>query len=517
MRVWPARDYTRVTIEHDSELKFTQFAVSNPPRLGLDIEGIQLNDALKGLIAKILPNDPYIQSVRIGQNRPKVVRLVFDLKEEVRPQIFQLLPVAQYKHRLVLDLYPSAPADPLLALLDKKTEDPIALRRAEALSPTQRADAARSAPSSASAQASSHVALKQDQQLSRSAERAAELLADKANDKANDKGSERGSDKVADKSAERTQVARAQTGAPAAGPSEHGRELSAARNASGPQAAQQSATGDAPFEHRHFNADDDAPTTRRPPGKRRSDGKHDEPVVSRLVTIALDPGHGGEDPGAIGPRGTQEKVVVLSIAKRLKAMIDAEPNMRAMLTRDADFFVPLAQRVEKARQVQADLFVSLHADAFTNQAARGSSVFVLSDGAATSTTARWLAKRENDADLIGGVNLGSRDSSLAKTLLDMSTTAQIKDSLKLGSAVLNEIGSINRLHKPQVEKAGFAVLKAPDIPSILVETAFISNPEEEAKLRDSDHQDQIARAIMVGIRRYFAKNPPLAKSKMAML
>ena len=236
--------------------------------------------------------------------------------------------------------------------------------------------------------------------------------------------------------------------------------------------------------------------------------------VTRMITIALDPGHGGEDPGASGKNGSREKDIVLAIAKRLKFKLEEQPNMRVMLTRDADFFVPLQMRVEKARKVQADLFVSIHADAFVEASARGSSVFVLSEKGASSTAARWLANKENLADSIGGVNLGkSQDKQLASVLFDLSTTAQINDSLKLGKAVLNEIGGINRLHKGSVEQAGFAVLKAPDIPSILIETAFISNPEEEAKLTDNAYQDKLADAIVTGIKRYFAKNPPLAKSR----
>jgi N-acetylmuramoyl-L-alanine amidase len=235
----------------------------------------------------------------------------------------------------------------------------------------------------------------------------------------------------------------------------------------------------------------------------------------RMVTIALDPGHGGEDPGATGTTGVHEKDIVLAVAKRLKAKLEELPNTRVMLTRDADFFVPLGQRVEKARKVQADLFVSIHADAFVDSGARGSSVFVLSEKGASSSAARWLANDQNKADLIGGINLAStHDRQLASVLFDLSTTAQINDSLKLGKAVLSEIGGINRLHKGAVEQAGFAVLKAPDIPSILVETAFISNPEEEAKLKDDGYQNQLADAITKGIKRYFAYNPPLAKSRM---
>ncbi len=235
--------------------------------------------------------------------------------------------------------------------------------------------------------------------------------------------------------------------------------------------------------------------------------------VDRLVIVALDPGHGGEDPGAIGPTGLREKDVVLSIARQLRDLLNAQRGMRVMLTRDADYFVPLVDRVRKARRVQADLFVSLHADAFYKPEARGASVFALSHKGASSATARWMAERENAADVVGGVNLQLADAQVMRTLLDMSTTAQIKDSLKLGREVLGRIGRVGTLHKTDVEQAGFAVLKAPDIPSILVETAFISNPEEEEKLRDRDYQRQLVQALAAGIKRYFARNPPLARNR----
>ncbi|WP_034295794.1 N-acetylmuramoyl-L-alanine amidase [Herbaspirillum sp. RV1423] len=402
VRVWPSDDYTRVTLENDSNLKVTHFIVKNPERLVVDIEGIDLNSTLKDLVAKIQPNDPYIKQVRVGQNRPSVVRLVFDLKDEIKPQVFTLEPVGEYKYRFVIDLYPANPPDPIAALIqkgdwpkDQQTEvkPPLAEARPDAKSPDARPD------------------------------------------------------------------------------------------------------------------DEPAVAKARP---------QDDPrlQLTRMITIALDPGHGGEDPGAIGSRGNREKDVVLSIAKRLKKKIEEQPNMRVMLTRDADFFVPLGMRVQKARKVQADLFISIHADAFVQPTARGSSVFALSEKGASSTAARWLANKENSADLIGGVNIKTHDRQLASVLLDLSTTAQINDSLRVGKAVLGEIGGINKLHKGAVEQAGFAVLKAPDIPSILIETAFISNPEEEAKLTDNSYQDDMADAIMTGIRKYFSKNPPLAKNKL---
>ncbi|RAM65459.1 N-acetylmuramoyl-L-alanine amidase [Herbaspirillum rubrisubalbicans] len=408
VRVWPSEDYTRVTLENDSDLKVTHFVVKNPDRLVVDIEGIDLNSTLKDLVAKIQPNDPYIKQVRVGQNRPSVVRLVFDLKDEIKPQVFTLAPVGEYKYRFVIDLYPATPPDPIAALIQKgewNKDTPAAPPLAQGPTPPPKPDPA-------------------------------------------------------------------------------------------------------PLAELKPQPDDK--------NERNPKVVPDEPrmQLTRMITIALDPGHGGEDPGATGARGNHEKDVVLSIAKRLKRKIEQHPNMRVMLTRDADFFVPLGQRVVKARKVQADLFVSIHADAFVQPTARGSSVFALSEKGASSTAARWLANKENSADLIGGVNIKTHDRQLASVLLDLSTTAQINDSLRVGNAVLKEIGGINKLHKGSVEQAGFAVLKAPDIPSILIETAFISNPEEEAKLTDDHYQDQMADAILTGIRNYFAKNPPLAKNRL---
>lgn len=398
VRSWPADDYTRITLEHDGAVQAKHFMLGNPDRLVVDIEGTELNAALKELISKIQPDDPYIQHVRVGQLNPKTVRLVFDLKAAVNPQVFSLAPVDKYQHRLVLDLYPKEPLDPIAALILKGEwkKDP------------EPAPVAVAAP--------------------------------------------------------KTSVI----------------ETASRKTSFSPSSVK----------------------------------KDEKMQFKRMVTIVIDPGHGGEDSGAIGARGSKEKDVVLSIGKRLKFKIEQQPNMRVVMTRNADFFVPLGVRVQKARAVQADLFISIHADAFVQPTARGSSVFVLSEKGASSTAARWLAKRENAADLIGGVNIKKHDRQLASVLLDLSTTAQIKHSMKLGSAVLNEMGGINRLHKGSVEQAAFAVLKAPDIPSILVETAFISNPEEEAKLNNDAHQEDIADAILNGIKKYFAKNPPRSRNSM---
>lgn len=425
VRVWPAADYTRVTLELDQPITFSSQLIKNPERLVVDIEGIEFNAVLQSLPSKILANDPYIKLIRAGRNRPSVVRLVIDLKADIKPQIFTLLPVANYGYRLVLDLYPAQPVDPLMALLDQSEAKPAKL------SPLGQA-AANTAPDDA------------------------------------------------------TRV-----------------------GANATTEANQETTKDAP-------ATNKAPTNASRATTKNAD-KNDPPEIARLVTIMLDPGHGGEDPGAVGRGGSYEKHVTLSVARRLKEKIDAVPNMRAVLTRDGDFFIPLNQRVQKARGIRADLFVSVHADAFIKPTARGSSVFVLSESGASSSAARWLAKKENEADLIGGVNLPTKDPYLARTLLDLSQTATNNDSIRLGQAVLGELGRINTLHKGQVEQAGFAVLKAPDIPSILIETAFISNPEEEKRLNDEAYQDQLAMAILQGLKRYFAKNPPLGKFKLARL
>jgi len=406
VRIWPAADYTRVTLEHDAPLKFTHFTVENPDRLVVDIEGVEFNSVLDSLARKVATDDPYIKLLRAGRFKPGVVRLVMELKTKVTPQVFTLEPAGEYGRRLVLDVYPVNPPDPMMALLEG---------RQEAVEP-----------------------LKLDSEPATAEKRPQD-------------------------------VAKAPEKPPVEAPEVH---------------------------------------TSKKSGK---------PIVDRLVTITLDPGHGGEDPGAVGKAGTYEKNVTLEVARRLKARIDAEPNMRAVLTRDSDFFVPLQMRVQKARRVQSDLFLSIHADAWIKPDARGSSVFVLSEKGASSTQARLLAQKENQADLIGGVNIGSKDLFLARTLLDLSQTATINDSLKLGKYLLGELGSINTLHKASVEQAGFAVLKAPDIPSALIETAFISNPEEEVRLNDDAYQEKLAGAIVRGIRQYFIKHPPGPKARMALL
>ena len=439
VRVWPAPEYSRVTIESDAALTAQQTFIANPPRLAVDIGGLTLSPTLKELVAKVQPEDPNIAGIRVGQFSPDVVRLVVDLKKPIRPQVFTLKPVGAYQHRLVFDLYPEQELDPLEALISEKIRegsggasptDPLGELMARQ---TQKTDKAKTdpAPSITSASASA-----------------------------------------------------------------------AATVPGGPAAHTPGASATATPEP----ADQDNP---------RGKGG----ATDRLIIIALDPGHGGEDPGAVGPGGTREKDVVLRLAHMLRERINATEvkgnAMRAFLTRDADFFVPLGVRVQKARRVQADLFVSLHADAFFTPDPQGASVFALSQGGASSSAARWMAAKENKADLIGGLNVRAKDATVQRALLDMSTTAQINDSLKLGNKLLGEIKRVGKLHKGSVEQAAFAVLKAPDIPSVLVEAAFISNPTEEAKLNSDEFLNKLADALMRGIQGYFAKNPPLSRVRIS--
>ena len=417
VRIWPSEDYTRITLESDHALPISHQLLTGPDRLVVDIDGLELNPTIKDLVAKVKPNDPFVAQIRVGQFQPTVVRLVFDLKESVKPQLFTLEPVAEYQFRLVFDLYPTNPPDPLMQLVKESAKKEKLLAEAQAKSGKEVKASIEDDPIAAFAKPG--------------------------------RGERARDPKTAD-----------------ASPSKDARSAAQAN-------------------------------THRIPFK-------------RLVTIALDPGHGGEDPGAIGARGSFEKNIVLSIAKRLKNKIDQEELMRPFLTRDGDYFVPLHRRVFKARQVEADLFISIHADAFIQPHAKGASVFALSQHGATSSAARWMANKENSSDLIGGINIKTKDKQVAHLLLDMSTTAQINDSLKVGNSVLRNIGDFTALHKNKVEQAGFAVLKAPDIPSILIETAFISNLQEEKKLNDEGYQERIADAILFGIKDYFSKNPPMA-------
>lgn len=427
VRIWPAQDYTRVTIESDGELKAQKTTVDQAHRLVVDIEGIDLIEGMRELVGKLRSDDPNIAAIRVAPVTANVARLTVELKKPIKPQVFNLEPVAAYGHRLVLDLYPAQAEDPFEELIRQ------------------------------------HAAA-----VDESARRAAELLGAELRDLPAGPAQDPLGELIAQREKEASKPrppATASASRPATG-------------SSGPKPA--------------------------PGGK-----------TERLIIVALDPGHGGEDPGAIGPGGTREKDVVLAVAKKLRDRInDTKVNgnpMRAYMTRDADFFVPLGTRVQKAQRVRADLFISIHADAFMTPRPQGASIFALSTKGASSAAARWMANRENAADLVGGINVKSKDATVARTLLDMSTTAQIKDSLKLGGAMLAEVGRVGKLHKPRVEQAGFAVLKAPDIPSVLVETAFISNPDEEARLRSEAYQNQLADALLKGIVKYFSANPPLAR------
>ena len=449
VRVWPAADYTRITLEADQPLVNKLTVLKNPNRLVLDIEDLDSATILKALSDKILASDPYIQQVRVSKFKPNAVRLVIDLKSEVKPNLFLLKPAGDYKHRLVLDIYP--PPDALMAMLDNREKPELQFGKSLNTQIPAEINTINAAP------------IAEPQTVTK-------VLDSKTVDK---------------------------------------------------QFIESKPVESKPLESR--------PIEPKLADVKSAEVKQSEPLEAlvkdeailkfkegnRLITIAIDAGHGGEDPGAQGANGSHEKDITLAVAKKLKAVIDAEPNMRGVLTRDADFFIPLHGRVVKARNMQADLFISIHADAFTSPAAKGSSVFALSERGATSATARYLAKKENESDLIGGVSLDTKDIYLARTLLDLSQTATINDSLKLGKAVLGHVGKINGLHKGSVEQAAFAVLKSPDIPSILVETAFISNPDEERKLLDDGYQTQLANSILLGVKKYFSGNPALAKTKIA--
>ncbi len=448
VRIWPAEDYTRVTIESDAALQARQFFVNEPPRLAVDIEGIDLLPGLRELVGQLKADDPNIAGIRIGQNAPNVVRLVIDLKQPIKPQVFSLEPVAAYQHRLVFDLYPLNPPDPLVQLITQRMRD-----------------------------------------LDAASERAARLLGLEAGQVASGAADPpAANDPLGALIARQDRPGAAASATPAQGSS--GGDGGAVASAAAPPRG--------------------SPAKQPPPAGR---GK-----TERLIIVALDPGHGGEDPGAIGPGGTHEKKVVLQIAQKLRdrineTRVNGNP-MRAFMTRDRDYFVPLHVRVEKAQRVQADLFISLHADAFYTPRPQGASVYALSTRGASSAAARWMADKENAADLVGGLNVkAGSDAHLRRALLDMSTTAQINDSLRLGASMLGHVKQVGRLHKPRVEQANFAVLRAPDIPSVLVETAFISNPEEEKRLNDPKYQDALADALLRGIVTYFSQNPPLARNR----
>ena len=404
VRMWPAEEYTRVTLEYDTPLNFKYFFVrsSTPLRLVVDIKGLELTAQLQKQIAAVKPDDPYIAAMRIGQFQPDTVRLVMDLKTDVKPEVFQLQPFANYKYRLVFDIYPVNPTDEISKLLAGREEG-------------------------------SELVENPDDPLG-------SLIAGL------------------------------------------GKEPEEPDEPEPPQVAQS-----------------------RPSKPQKGTPKKPKEPKQRLIVV-VDPGHGGEDPGAIGRGRNREKTVVLQIGRRLAALINADPNMKAIMTRNSDHFVSLGGRVAIARKAKAHLLVSIHADAWIKPTARGSSVFCLSERGATSAAARWLAKNQNESDLIGGVNIASVDRQVASVLVDMTSSWTINYSLGLGASVLNEMKSVNRLHKQHVEQAGFAVLKGQGIPSILVETAFISNPTEERLLINGRHQQKIAQAIYNGIKKQVASN-----------
>lgn len=394
-RIWPATAYTRMTLESTTPIQFKYFQLKNPDRLVIDIQGSASNQVLRELSSKVIPMDPYIASVRIGQFNPETIRIVMDLKTTVNPQVFSLAPVANFKNRLVVDLYPTA-----TVAMEQEKNDPLMA-----------------------------------------------LLQDYSHGKVNSDGTTRPQATASTPPVQKTPVIK-------------------------------------------------PPVTNQPP----QPGKPNK--LNRQPVIMIDPGHGGEDPGATGPSGLHEKDVVLAIGREIKKILDSY-GYKTYMTRNEDIFIPLGVRVAKARKLQADVFVSVHADAFTNPSAKGTGVYALSPKGATSAAAKYLAQTQNAADSIGGVNY-STDKNVNNTLFDLTQTATINDSLKLGKDVLNQLSRINNLHKGSVDQANFAVLKAPDIPSILVETAFISNPTEERLLSTSDFRQKVASSIASGIKEYLS-------------
>ncbi len=473
VRTWPSADYSRITIESTRPLEFQISLITDPNRVVLDLANVDV-DSLRTLFAnRSFEQDPHIKSVRVGRYKTDIVRLVLDLREQSRPTTFALKPVGQYQNRLVLDVYPVTNT---VAMPTQGAPDPLEdiIRREQA-----RAQGQANTSSASMLPAQTQAAMP-------GAAAGAPTGAAAAITPGN------------------TSVS------PAPPPGTSSPEVKPAQGAPSGQMV-----NTAPRSPEVGRAELPPAASSRNASIASSSPVAPKGWLARPVVIVVDAGHGGEDPGARGRHGTIEKEVTLAIALKLKEAIDQQPMMRAVLTRDSDFFIPLRERVEKARRAQADLFVSVHADAFVKPDARGSSVFALSERGATSVSARWLARQENNADLIGGVSIDTRDPHLAQTLLDLSMTATIADSKRLANLVLSELGNVNRLHKNYVEQAGFAVLKSPDVPSILVETAFISNPTEEQRLGDASYQVRMAGAILSGIKRYFARNPPLARQTVA--
>ena len=444
VRVGLTPDYTRITLESNQPLQYELSMLDNPHRVIVDLSNTKISPALSALPQKVDAIDPLVQKVRIGQFKPHIIRLVFDLKANVVPRTFVIAPKDNFDHRLILDIYHPDKAEKTNADLKP---DPLGN------------------------DADTHIL--------------DDLIAKLAQDGKTKKISGLPQSRPLPVPAPLSSQSQPQPKHP----------INQTKPIISPQISQPKQSGSL-----------QAAKSRKP-----------LMMVPRIIIVAIDPGHGGKDPGAIGNQGTQEKDVTLAIARKLKERIDKEPNMRAVLTREGDYYITLPQRRINARRANADLFVSIHADANPKSHAHGSSVFTLSEHGATSTTASWLANKENsvDTDLMGGIDITSKSKDIKELLLDLSVNATINDSVKLAEQVLKQLGDINHLHKRNVEQAGFAVLKSPDIPSILVETAFLSNPKEEEKLRNKTYQNKISDAVFVGIKNYFANNPALARAEVA--
>ena len=435
VRMWPAEEYTRLTIEHDQPIRFRYFVIRNqkPMQMAVDVQGILLTDHLIKMVEAIKPEDPYISKIKVAQNTANTIRISVVFKKDVDPQVFSLKPFGDYRYRLVFDIYPMEQQDPLMSIIQKEEKEKDVIGRLL-------------------------------EQVAEGQKRMEEHRMDS------------GRDAIGDLIAGITSG----TAVPV-------------KPTNVPKTSIE-------------NKKNTVTQTKKEPTKKTQP----KTSSSRNLIIAIDPGHGGEDPGAIGRTyKTREKDVVLSISRILCQELNKLKGIKAVLTRNGDYFVSLNRRIMKARAAKADFFVSIHADAWINSKAKGSSVFCLNSRGKVSSQNKWLARNQNSADRIGGVNLRAQDVQIAKILMDMSFTAQIADSLEYGHIVLKEVARINQLHKQYVEQANFAVLKAPDIPSILVETAFLSNPREERNLRSSYFQKKMAQAIGNGILKAFNRKAVL--------
>jgi N-acetylmuramoyl-L-alanine amidase len=445
LRLWEGPDSTRVVFDLDAESANKVFTLTNPDRVVIDIAGARQASTLKLDTAKGM-----VKAVRTGP-RDGGLRIVLDVSGAIRPQTFALQPSGGYGYRLIVDLYSDA--------VDRDAVKPASSQI------LANADAASSA--TAAAPPAPHLAPAITVPAQAPVVNVATMPAESA-----PAAAALTSREVRAQSAPPAVAATSPVIVPAARPPE----------AALPAVAT-SASASSPTEKLLLGA---------------------KPIV-----VAIDAGHGGEDPGAHGPHGVREKDVTLSIARKLARRINSQPGMRAVLTRDGDYYVGLRERTVKARQAQADLFVSVHCNALVRPEMRGTAVYVLSDHGASNEQARWLANHENAADLVGGVKLQNKDDDLAAVLIDISQSATMEASFDLGSRMLDSLGKVNTLQKPQVQQAGFMVLKSPDIPSVLVETAFITNPQEERLLASDDYQDKLANSIFDGVRGYFSRYRPL--------